>query len=94
MTGRDAELTLFLFSLPPQPLHRGYRLNKIQENNDAEIMEVVLNDARESYAQEIVVELQSETPEQVEQNIERIVSWVEAWRSNHADDADDDEEES
>ncbi|GAA5861425.1 hypothetical protein JCM3774_000244 [Rhodotorula dairenensis] len=71
---------------------RGYRVNKIQENNDAEIMEVVLNDARESYAQEIVVELQSETPEQVEQNIERIVSWVEAWRSKHADEGDDDEE--
>lgn len=64
-------------------------MNKIQENNEAEIMEVVLNDARESYAQEIVVELHSESPEQIEQNIERIVAWVQAWRSNHVDDDDD-----
>jgi adenylate kinase len=68
-------------------------MNKIQENNEAEIMEVILNDARESYAPEIVVELQSETPEQMEQNLERILSWVEAWRSNRAEDDDDEEEE-
>lgn len=68
-------------------------MNKIQENNEAEIMEVILNDARESYAPEIVVELQSETPEQMEQNLERILSWVEAWRSNHTEDDDDEEEE-
>ncbi|GAA5958166.1 hypothetical protein JCM8115_004002 [Rhodotorula mucilaginosa] len=72
---------------------RGYQMNKIQENNEAEIMEVILNDARESYAPEIVVELQSETPEQMEQNLERILSWVEAWRSNRAEDDDDEEEE-
>jgi adenylate kinase len=37
--------------------HRGYPLKKIQENNEAEIMNVVLEDAREGYAEEIVVPL-------------------------------------
>ncbi|POY71328.1 hypothetical protein BMF94_5640 [Rhodotorula taiwanensis] len=71
---------------------RGYQLNKIQENNEAEIMEVVLNDARESYAAEIVVEMQSEKPEDMEQNIERIVSWVQAWRADYGGDDDGDDE--
>ena len=64
---------------------RAYPLPKIQENNTAEIMEVVLNDARDSYAEEIVVELQSESPEQMEENVSRIVSWVEAWKQNNTD---------
>lgn len=52
-------------------------------------MEVVLNDARDSYAEEIVVELQSESPEQVEENVARIVSWVEAYHQNNAEDGAD-----
>ncbi|GAA5870483.1 hypothetical protein JCM16303_002022 [Sporobolomyces ruberrimus] len=68
---------------------RAYPLPKIQENNTAEIMEVVLNDARDSYAEEIVVELQSESPEQVEENVARIVSWVEAYHQNNAEDGAD-----
>lgn len=40
-------------------------------------------DARESYAEEIVVELKSENPEDVEENVARIVAWVEAWRKDH-----------
>lgn len=91
LTARAAEAKTD--SAPRSRPSRGYQMNKIQENNEAEIMEVILNDARESYAPEIVVELQSETPEQMEQNLERILSWVEAWRSNRAEDDDDEEEE-
>lgn len=72
-TEEDAVLTSSL------DLRSGYAITKIQENNTAEIMDVVENDARESYAEEIVVVLNSETPEQMEENIGRIVSWVEAW---------------
>ncbi|KAG9001860.1 factor activating pos9, partial [Tulasnella sp. 427] len=59
---------------------RGYSLKKIQENNESEIMQTVLDEARESYAEEIVVELKSETTEDMESNVERIVSWIENWR--------------
>ncbi|KAF9056309.1 AAA domain-containing protein [Panaeolus papilionaceus] len=61
---------------------RGYPLKKIQENNEAEIMQVVLEEARSSYASEIVVELESETTEQLESNVSRIVAWVNSWLEN------------
>jgi len=59
---------------------RGYPLKKIQENNEAEIMQVVAEEARESYAAEIVVELTSESTEDLEANVTRIVQWIEDWR--------------
>lgn len=62
---------------------RGYSEAKIEENNTAEIMQVVLEDARESYAEEIVVELTSESPADVENNVARIVEWVKAWMANN-----------
>jgi adenylate kinase len=63
-------------------LHRGYPLKKIQENNEAEIMEVVLDEARSSYPAEIVVELKSESMDDLETNIARILEWMKAWRKN------------
>ena len=57
-------------------------MKKIQENNEAEIMEVVLDEARSSYPQEIVVELQSERTEDLDSNVQRIVQWIEAWRKD------------
>ncbi|KAI0639285.1 P-loop containing nucleoside triphosphate hydrolase protein [Trametes polyzona] len=63
---------------------RGYPLKKIQENNEAEIMDVVIEEARSSYAPEIVVELQSEGTEDLESNVARIVQWIEAWKKDHA----------
>lgn len=63
-------------------MHRGYTLKKIQENNEAEIMQSILQDARDSYAEDIVVELQSETPQDIESNVERIKTWVHQWRKD------------
>lgn len=62
---------------------RDYKDNKIQENLDCEIMEVVVQDAREAYAPEIVIELQLSTVEQMDENVDRIVSWVENWVKDH-----------
>ncbi|GJE86019.1 adenylate kinase family protein [Phanerochaete sordida] len=67
---------------------RGYPLKKIQENNEAEIMEVVLDEARSSYPPEIVVELQSEGTEDLEANVARIVQWINAWKEQHAEGAE------
>ncbi|KAF8973888.1 P-loop containing nucleoside triphosphate hydrolase protein [Flammula alnicola] len=61
---------------------RGYPLKKVQENNEAEIMQVVLEEARSSYAPEIVVELESESLEQLESNVARIVEWITIWLKN------------
>lgn len=61
---------------------RNYPLKKIQENNEAEIMQVVLEEARSSYPAEIVVELKSEGLDDLETNVARLVEWVEAWCKN------------
>lgn len=42
-------------------------------------MEVVLDEARSSYAAEIVVELKSEGTEDLESNVARIVQWINSW---------------
>lgn len=63
---------------------RKYTEPKLQENLDAEIMDVLLDEARESYDAEIVVELTSDEAEDVEANIERLETWVQNWRSDHA----------
>ncbi|OWY94712.1 Adenylate kinase [Phytophthora megakarya] len=64
---------------------RGYTEKKVSENVECEIMEVVLQEARESYAAEIVQELPSRTVEDMESNIERVLTWVQHWMGQHAD---------
>ena len=62
---------------------RNYNEGKLQENIDAEVMEVILDEARESYDEEIVVELKSKGVEDLEANVERIERWVKAWKKDH-----------
>jgi adenylate kinase len=64
---------------------RGYKDKKLEENMDSEIMQVLLDEARESYKEEIVVELRSESTEDVEGNLERVERWVEGWRKDHGE---------
>ncbi|KAG6836809.1 hypothetical protein H0H93_002831 [Arthromyces matolae] len=61
---------------------RSYSLKKIQENNEAEIMQIVLEEARSSFPEEIVVELISEGMSDLEANVARIVEWINLWRKN------------
>ncbi|CAH0474532.1 unnamed protein product [Peronospora belbahrii] len=63
---------------------RGYSDKKIAENVECEIMEVVLQEARESYAMEIVQELSSRTVEDMNSNIERVLLWVQRWMMQQA----------
>jgi adenylate kinase len=65
---------------------RGYAGKKLEENMDCEIMEVLLNEAREAYDGEIVVELRSEKAEDVEANVERIEQWITNWKKDHGKD--------
>ena len=57
---------------------------KLQENLDSEIMEVLLQEARDSYDEEIVVELRSDNAEEIESNIERIEAWYRQWMKDNA----------
>lgn len=56
----------------------------MQENLDSEIMEVLLQEARDSYDEEIVVELRSDTSEEVESNVARIEGWYNQWIKDNA----------
>lgn len=62
---------------------RKYGAKKLEENMDAEIMQVLLEEAREAFDEEIVVELRSDTLEDIDVNVERIEEWVESWRRDH-----------
>jgi len=62
---------------------RGYADDKIQENLDAEIMEIVLNDAREQYDEDAIVELESNEASDVQSNVDRIVAWYNDWRDTN-----------
>ncbi|GBF95109.1 adenylate kinase isoenzyme [Raphidocelis subcapitata] len=62
---------------------RGYPTAKVQENVQCEIMMVLLEEARDSYREEIVIPLQSDTVEQLEGNVARIARWAEDYRRQH-----------
>ncbi|KAF2261064.1 P-loop containing nucleoside triphosphate hydrolase protein [Lojkania enalia] len=67
---------------------RGYKGRKLEENVDSEIMQVLLEEARASYSEEVVVELRSNEVEDVEGNVGRVEEWVKAWRRDHGGDGD------
>ncbi|KAF6028039.1 AK6 [Bugula neritina] len=59
--------------------NRGYSGKKLSDNIECEIMQTLLEEARESYAEEVVVELPSNTPDDLESNLDRIQLWMENW---------------
>jgi adenylate kinase len=62
---------------------RGYSDKKINENMECEIMQIVIESARESYQPEIVHSVPSNTIEDMENNCERLKSWYENWMANN-----------
>ncbi|KAJ1454018.1 AAA domain-containing protein [Pelagophyceae sp. CCMP2097] len=65
-------------------LARGYAENKIRENVECEIMQVLLEEAHQSYSPQIVVELQSDAQADVQANVDRVVQWHAQWQQEHA----------
>lgn len=66
---------------------RNYPEQKLQENLDSEIMEVLLDEARQSYAEEIVVELRSDEADDIDENVGRIETWIKNWKQDQVEDA-------
>lgn len=64
---------------------RGYKQNKITENIQCEIMQVLLTEAMENYNPSIVVELQSEDLNALDDNVSRISQWLAMWKENNPD---------
>jgi len=59
---------------------RGYSKSKLDENMDAEIFGTLLEEAREAYDVNAIVELTSEDNDDIEENCARIVAWIAAWK--------------
>lgn len=59
---------------------RRYPEKKLQENLSAEIMQVVRDEVLGAYQEEIIVEWQSDTLEQLEANVARVAQWARAWQ--------------
>ncbi|KAL3994101.1 hypothetical protein ACH3XW_20360 [Acanthocheilonema viteae] len=60
---------------------RGYSSKKIVENIECEIFGLLLEEAKDSYDEDIVYELQNETVEQMSDNLERICQLVSQWKN-------------
>merc|ERR1712058_25402 len=58
---------------------RGYSGKKLEDNIQCEIFQTVLEEAKESYKEELVVELPSNTEEDIASNVMRMESWVSQW---------------
>ncbi len=61
---------------------RAYNPRKIQENVQCEIFQTILDEAKESYNPDIVVELASNTPDDMEKNLAQIQTWIKNWKAN------------
>ena len=62
---------------------RNYNEKKLAENVQCEIMQVVLEEARNSYDISIIHEVQSNTIDEMENNVERVVEWVKQFKGPH-----------
>jgi adenylate kinase len=66
-------------------LDRNYPESKLQENIDSEIMEVLLQEAHEAFEEEIVIELTSNTSDEMDTNVDRIVAWLDQWKKDNSE---------
>ena len=66
--------------LYPRLQARGYSEKKVQENVRCEIMEVVAEEARESYKPAIYTELASNNADEMENNADLLKAWVDNWK--------------
>ena len=62
--------------LTPPLDHRGYTSTKVTENVECEIMGVVLEEAVESYPASPPQVMQSDSLEDMESNVGRVVAWL------------------
>jgi len=62
--------------------NRGYSKKKISENVECEIMQVILDEANESYRQDIIKQLPSNTVQDMESNVNMICTWISQFKTS------------
>ncbi|CAG0892988.1 unnamed protein product [Darwinula stevensoni] len=65
-------------------VQRGYSGKKLEDNLQCEIFQTILEEAKESYATQIVHELPSNTWDERHSNIQMILGWIDQWKKDHA----------
>ncbi|XP_057782701.1 adenylate kinase isoenzyme 6 homolog [Salvia miltiorrhiza] len=60
---------------------RGYTGKKLSNNVECEIFQVMLEEAKDSYPENIVVALRSDCVEDIDRNISTLTDWVTNWSS-------------
>lgn len=65
--------------------HAGaFSLSLFSRSLSLKLMQVVLESARESYAAEIVQELESNSADDMNSNTERVAEWYRCWLANNS----------
>nr|ACJ83301.1 unknown [Medicago truncatula] len=58
---------------------RGYKESKLSNNVEREIFQVLLEEVKESYAEDKVVALKSDTIEDISRNVATLTDWIRNW---------------
>lgn len=59
---------------------RGYNAEKIKQNIECEIFQMVLNEAKESYDEDIVVSLSGDSESDFNESINQITEFIKNWK--------------
>lgn len=60
---------------------RGYTGKKLSNNIECEIFQVLLEEAKDSYREDIVVALRSDCIDDIHRNVSTLTDWVRSWSS-------------
>ena len=63
---------------------RGYKGIKLEDNITCEIFQTILEEAKTAYREEIIQELRSDNETQMNENLNRICDWLEAWKKDNS----------
>lgn len=58
---------------------RGYKGSKLSNNIECEIFQTLLEEAKESYPEDIVVALRSDCVDDLSRNVATLTDWVMSW---------------
>ncbi|XP_021863916.2 adenylate kinase isoenzyme 6 homolog [Spinacia oleracea] len=63
---------------------RGYSGSKLSNNIECEIFQMLLEEAKESYQEDIVVAMKSDSIDDINKNVSDLTDWVASWCNNSA----------
>lgn len=58
---------------------RGYTGSKLSNNMECEIFQVLLEEAKESYSDDIVIALKSDSVDDLNTNVATLSNWIRSW---------------